>query len=307
MGSEQSLFGAALPEWGWWAITGMFVLLSILGAPVFPVFIVRQQTAAVIERLGRFKAVKLAGPRLRIPLLDRIAGRLDLRVLQLRVRVDTKTRDNVNVTVELGVQYQVDTSSRDSIAKAHYALGNPKAQIESFVTNAMRALVAGVDLDDLFTDQESLSEQVKARLAGEMAQYGFIIKAVPITEIQLPKKVAAAMDAMNAAKREVGVATQEGEAEIVRATAHGKGIAAQREAIAAGLAASIGKISGAGVSPTEASAVLGASMHYEALVAAAQGPATTIVMPADAGPNGPLLQALLVAQATNSQAQAVGE
>ena len=58
-------------------------------------FIVKQQSAAVVERFGKFTSIRHSGLQLKIPIIDRVAGRLSLRIQQLDVVVETKTKDDV--------------------------------------------------------------------------------------------------------------------------------------------------------------------------------------------------------------------
>ncbi len=98
-----------LPIWG--------VLFLILAYGIF--FIVKQQTAAVIERLGRFQSIRNSGLQLKIPIIDRVAGRLSLKIQQLDVIVETKTLDDVFVKLKVSVQYVV---IRDKVYEAFYML-----------------------------------------------------------------------------------------------------------------------------------------------------------------------------------------
>ena len=72
---------------------GLFVLFSSF-------FTVKQQTSAVIERFGKFLSVRTSGLQLKIPLIDRIAGRVNLKIQQLDVVIETKTKDNVFVKLK---------------------------------------------------------------------------------------------------------------------------------------------------------------------------------------------------------------
>ena len=70
-------------------------------------FMVKQQTAAIVERFGRFTSVRQSGLQLKIPIIDRVAGRLSLRIQQLDVVVETKTKDDVFVKIKVSVHFKV--------------------------------------------------------------------------------------------------------------------------------------------------------------------------------------------------------
>ena len=74
-------------------IVGLAVLLVAAA-----IFIVKQQTAAVIETFGRFSSIRQSGFQMKIPVVQRIAGRLSLKIQQLDVIVETKTLDDVFVS-----------------------------------------------------------------------------------------------------------------------------------------------------------------------------------------------------------------
>lgn len=101
-------------------------------------FIVKQQTAAVIERFGKFQSIRHSGLQLKIPLVDRIAGKLSLKIQQLDVIIETKTLDDVFVRLKVSVQYKV---IRDKVYDAFYKLDYPHDQITSYVFDVVRAEV----------------------------------------------------------------------------------------------------------------------------------------------------------------------
>ena len=212
-------------------------------------FTVGQQTVSVVERLGKFVRVAGAGLNLKIPFLESVTGRMSLRVLQLDVPVETKTKDNVFLKVAISVQYHVKA---DKIYDAFYKLTNPTSQITSFVFDVVRAQVPKMDLDDVFENKDVIAVAVKDELAEMMSNFGYdIIKAL-VTDIDPDIKVKAAMNEINEQQRLRVAAEQKGEAEkiliVKRAEAdaqskrlQGLGIADQRKAIIEGLKESIGE------------------------------------------------------------------
>ena len=143
------------------------------------VFIVKQQTAAIIERFGRFQSIRQSGFQLRIPVVDRIAGRLSLKIQQLDVIVETKTKDDVFVKLKVSVQYMV---IKTKVYDAFYKLDYPHDQITSYVFDVVRAEVPKMRLDDVFERKDDIAIAVKTELNDSMVNYGYdIIKTlVPI-------------------------------------------------------------------------------------------------------------------------------
>ncbi len=231
---------------------GFLVFLCIIGF-VFIVllamalFTVQQQTAALVERFGKFKKVSNAGLNVKVPFIDRIVGRVSLRVQQLDVRVETKTKDNVFVFVIVSVQYYVIPNK---VVEAFYRLQNPQAQITSFVFDTVRARVPGLLLDDLFEKKDDIAQAVKEELDSVMDDFGYAIIKALVTDIDPDANVKQSMNEINAAQRLREAAIQQAEADKIRVVKaaegeaeskalQGLGIANQRKAIIEGLQESV--------------------------------------------------------------------
>jgi regulator of protease activity HflC (stomatin/prohibitin superfamily) len=225
-----------------WVLIGVLVILILSG-----LYTVRQQTAAIIERFGRFKKVSPAGLNIKIPLIDRIAGRISLRVQQLDVRVETKTKDNVFVFVVVSVQYFV---LPNKVVDAFYRLQDPQGQITSFVFDTVRARVPSVALDDLFQVKDEIASAVKTELDQVMDDFGYGIVKALVTDIDPDAKVKQSMNEINAAQRLRVAAVEQAEADKIRVVKaaegeaeskalQGQGIANQRRAIIEGLKDSV--------------------------------------------------------------------
>lgn len=210
-------------------------------------FTVNQQTAAVVQRFGRFKQVAMPGLNFKMPLVDTIAGRMNLRVRQLDVDVETKTEDNVFVKVVVAVQYYV---LADKVYDAFYKLADPSTQITAFVFDVVRARVPQIKLDDVFERKDEIANAVKSELTQVMDDFGYGIVKALVTDIDPDRKVKEAMNEINAAQRLRVAANEKGEAERIlkvksaQAEAEskalqGKGIADQRKAIVDGLRESV--------------------------------------------------------------------
>ena len=238
-------------------------------------FIVKQQTAAVIERFGRFNSIRHSGLQLKIPLVDRIAGKLSLKIQQLDVIVETKTLDDVFVRLKVSVQYKV---IREKVYDAFYKLDYPQDQITSYVFDVVRAEVPKMKLDDVFVKKDDIAIAVKAELNDAMSDYGYDIIKTLVTDIDPDSQVKAAMNRINAAEREKIAAQYEGDAarilivEKAKAEAEskrlqGQGIADQRREIARGLEESVDVLNRVGINSQEASALIVVTQHYDTLQA----------------------------------------
>jgi regulator of protease activity HflC (stomatin/prohibitin superfamily) len=237
------------------------------------VFIVTQQTAAIVERFGRFQSIRQSGLQLRIPFVDRIAGRLSLKIQQLDVIVETKTKDDVFVKLKVSVQYMV---IKDKVYEAFYKLDYPHDQITSYVFDVVRAEVPKMRLDDVFERKDDIAIAVKSELNDAMINYGYDIIKTLVTDIDPDLQVKEAMNRINAAEREKIAAQYDGDAarilivEKAKAEAEskrlqGQGIADQRREIARGLEESVEVLNKVGINSQEASALIVVTQHYDTL------------------------------------------
>ena len=245
---------------------GLVILISSF-------FIVKQQTAAVIERFGRYQSIRHSGLQIKIPLVDRIAGKLSLKIQQLDVIVETKTLDDVFVRLKISVQYMV---IKEKVYEAFYKLDYPHEQITSYVFDVVRAEVPKMKLDDVFVRKDDIAIAVKAELNDAMVEYGYDIIKTLVTDIDPDAQVKAAMNRINAAEREKIAAQFEGDAQriliVEKAKAEaeskrlqGQGIADQRREIARGLEESVEVLNGVGINSQEASALIVVTQHYDTL------------------------------------------
>lgn len=241
----------------------IFVLFLLLVAGfivISSLYVVKQQSVAIIERFGRYQKISDSGIHMRAPFgIDKIAARVQLRVLQSEIVVETKTQDNVFVTMNVATQYRVNESN---VKDAYYKLMRPESQIKSYIEDALRSSVPKLTLDELFEKKDEIALEVQKQVAEEMSTYGYIIVKTLITKVEPDAEVKQSMNEINAAQRK-RVAAQElaeadkikivtaAEAEAEKDRLHGVGIAEQRKAIVDGLADSIKELKGADVDLTE--------------------------------------------------------
>ena len=255
-------------------------------------YMVKQQTAVVIERLGKFHKVSGAGLQFKIPLIDSIAGDINLRVRELPVEVETKTKDDVFVKIIVSVQFFV-VDSIDGIENSFYKLNNPERQIQSYVFDSIRSEVPKMELDAVFAEKDKIAIAVKNELSETMQQFGFdFIKAL-VTDIDPDAKVKHAMNEINAAKRMKEAAKEEAAAAKIRVIAAaeadaeskrlaGEGIALQRIAIANGLKESVAEVKLAmedHVTSQDVMNMLFMTQHYETVAKLSENNTSTIFMP----------------------------
>ena len=240
----------------------LFLLISfliILGILISMLYVVRQQSVAIVERFGRYQKIATSGIHMRLPFgIDKIAARIQLRLLQSEIVVETKTKDNVFVMMNVATQYRVN---EQNVTDAYYKLMRPEAQIKSYI-DALRSSVPKLTLDELFEKKDEIALEVQHQVAEEMTAYGYIIVKTLITKVEPDAEVKQSMNEINAAQRK-RVAAQElaeadkikivtaAEAEAEKDRLHGVGIVQQRKAIVDGLAESIAELKEANVGMSE--------------------------------------------------------
>lgn len=241
----------------------LFLLISfliILGILISMLYVVSQQSVAIVERFGRYQKIATSGIHMRLPFgIDKIAARIQLRLLQSEIVVETKTKDNVFVMMNVATQYRVN---EQNVTDAYYKLMRPEAQIKSYIEDALRSSVPKLTLDELFEKKDEIALEVQHQVAEEMTTYGYIIVKTLITKVEPDAEVKQSMNEINAAQRK-RVAAQElaeadkikivtaAEAEAEKDRLHGVGIAQQRKAIVDGLAESIAELKEANVGMSE--------------------------------------------------------
>lgn len=247
-----------------------FLALMILFSGIFTV---KQQTAVIVERLGKFHSIKAPGLQFKIPFLDRISGRVSLKIQQLDVIVETKTKDNVFLKLKVSVQFRV---LPDAVFDAFYKLENPHEQITAYVFDTVRAEVPKMKLDEVFERKDDIAVAIRRELEEAMNEYGFGIVKALVTDIDPDVAVKNAMNRINAAERQKIAAEYEGESERIRIVAkakaeaeskrlQGQGIADQRREIARGLEESVDILNSVGINSQEASALIVVTQHYDTL------------------------------------------
>jgi regulator of protease activity HflC (stomatin/prohibitin superfamily) len=253
-------------------------------------FTVEQQERAIVERFGKF--VRVAGPGLqsKSPFVERVAGRMSLQVEQLNADIETKTKDNVFVHVNLAVQYKVGAEAQQ-VQDAFYKLEDPEVQMKSYAFDVVRSHIPSMNLDEAYADADTIAMHIQDTLHRQMAEYGYEIVKALVTNIEPDQRVKDAMNNINAAQRNqvaagaqgdaqktLAVKKAEGEKETMRL--QGEGVAAERQAIAEGLRESLEIIAKQGLDPREAMALVALTQYTDMIRALGEGSNTnTILLP----------------------------
>jgi regulator of protease activity HflC (stomatin/prohibitin superfamily) len=232
---------------GWASLTMIAVGFLLVLTALSGFFTVETAQAAVVQRFGRYARVATAGLNFKTPWIDRVAGRLSLRVEQLDLNMETKTKDNVFVTIPISVQYQIVA---EKVYEAFYRLTDPRNQIKAYVEQVILGYVPKHDLDAVYESQNEIASAVQQELEKDMETFGYRIVKALVTDVSPDANVRAAMNNINAQRRNQEAANAQGEAErilvVKKAQAEaeskrlqGEGIANQRKAIIAGLQESV--------------------------------------------------------------------
>ena len=255
-------------------------------------FVVRQQTDAVVERLGKYHRIVGPGFHIKVPIIDRLAARVSLQVQQIDLQLESKTLDNVFVTIVVAVQYRV---MNDRVREAFYTLEEPERQIKGYVFDAIRSSVPSLKLDDLFSRKDDIAQNVSDSISSEMGGYGYDIIKTLIIDIAPDSQVKAAMNRINAAQRERVAAQDLAEADRIRVVTEaradaeskqlqGQGIANQRLEIVNGLTTSFDELRKTGIDENEVTQLLLLTQYFDTLaILASSGNLNTVLLPGSPG------------------------
>ncbi len=271
----------------------LFIILAIFALTLWisAFYIVQQQTIAIIERFGKFHRIAKAGLHSRSPFgVDRIVQRVPLRIQQNNIEIETKTKDNVFVHLNLAVQYKVDQAK---VTDAYYKLSAPVAQIKSYVEDAIRSSLPKYTLDESYEKKDDIAHDVFDTVSSEMSEYGYIIIKTLITSIDPALEVKESMNAINAAQRHRYAAQELAHADKIKVVTaaeadsekdrlHGEGIANQRKAIVDGLSESFNELKSSGLSEKDIMSILLTEQYLDALHTFAKHGNQVIFLPAGA-------------------------
>ena len=270
-------------------IVGLFVLITVIKT----MYTVRTYTAGIVERFGKYNRIARPGLQFLLPWCETVRF-IDLQVRQAAVNVETKSKDNVFVTIPVSVQYQV---VEEKVFDAYYKLSDPQRQIESYVFNSILGHVPTLTLDEAFEQMQQISIAVKKDLDVVMDTFGYNILRALVTDIVPDAKVKAAMNDINAAQREQIAAQARGEADkilkVKQAEAEaeskalqGDGVARQRQAIIKGLQSSVEQFKSAveGSTARDVMAMVLLTQYFDTMrEVGVMGKSATIFLPSSPG------------------------
>ncbi len=299
----------------------VIVLLIVAILVTGSIFVVQQQQEYIIERFGRFNRTVIPGLHFKIPLMERIASKVDLRTRQTTMQIDGKTKDNVTITMSVAAQYHVSYDrnadmTQSGVFRSYYMLANPEDQMRAYITDALRSAIPNYSLDEVFDNKDSIAADVNSTVAARMVGYGYDLVSTLITSIGLPPDVEASMNKINSAQREKEAAQALADADrikvVVEAQAQaqameesGRGIAAQRTAIAQGIASSLDVIKESGVSTQEANQLFLFTQWTDMMsLFARNGKSSTVVLPSDFEQTSSMFDQLLVAKKIKDEEEA---
>lgn len=276
----------------------LLVILVILAAALSAFFVVQQQHSVIIERFGKFNRIVNAGFHVKIPIIETKASTVPLRTMKNGFAIDVKTQDNVTIGLEVSAQYHVSyelgaSPQESGIYKSYYMLQAPVEQMKDFITDALRSAIPAYTLDEVFAKKDDIAQDVNATVSEQMSDYGFSLVSTLITRIALPAEVEDSMNQINAAQRTKAAAQDLAEADRIRRVTEaraeaeameqsGRGIAAQRQAIAEGIKGSLDTIKETGVSADEANLLFMFTQWTDMMGEFAQdGKSATVVLPSD--------------------------
>ena len=297
----------------------VFLVAGLVTGNLF--YVVKQQHAVIIERLGKFNKIVGAGFHVKIPFVDRKAATVSLRTMKNGFNIDVKTQDNVTIGLEVSAQYHVsyergERPQDSGVYKSYYMLQQPVAQMRDFITDALRSSIPVYTLDEVFAKKDDIAKDVNATVSEQMAAYGFTLVSTLITKIALPAEVEDSMNQINAAQRTKAAAQDLAEADRIRRVTEavaeaeamekaGEGIANQRKAIAAGIKESLETIQETGVGNTEANQLFMFTQWTEMMSEFAKaGKASTVVLPSDFTQTSSMFEQMLAAGSAGRDAGA---
>ena len=284
----------------------LFLAFVILASGIFTV---KQQSAVVVERFGKFQSIRYPGLNFKFPIVDKKSRPISLKINQLDVNVETKTSDDVFVALKVSVQFII---IKEKVFDAYYRLENPREQINAYVFDVVRAEVPKMKLDDVFIKKDDIAIAIKSEIEEAMSNYGYgIIKAL-VTDIDPDAEVKRSMNHINAAERQKLATEYEAEAERIRIVARakaeaeskrlqGQGIADQRREIARGLEESVEVLNKVGINSQEASALIVVTQHYDTLQSMGENSNSNLVLLPNSPASGSNMLSEMVTSFTASQ------
>lgn len=274
-------------------ITAILVFAAIC-AVLSTGYVVRQRHVAIVERLGRFSSITGPGFHVKVPFCDRTHD-ISPMTEDEHLKLNAKTSDNVTITLEVSVQYHVDPTGEgegSGVYRSFYTLTDPVGQMRDYLADALRSQVPNLTLDAVFSEKDTIAQDIDQTLGARMREYGYAVETVLITDIKLPQDVQESMNRIVASKNDLESATNDANAERAKTViaaeakaeamkAEGQGIADQRVAIARGIRDSLDTIRGSELTSAEANRLFEYTQWVDMMERFADKGASTMVLPSD--------------------------
>lgn len=186
-----------------WAVSGtlIFALVLVAVALLFAVQgikVVPQQTAWVVERLGKFHAVLNPGLNIIIPFIDRVAYRHSLKEIPLDTPSQVCiTRDNTQLTVDGVLYFQVTDPKRASYGTSNYVIA-----ITQLAQTTLRSVIGRMELDKTFEERDAINNNVVAAIDEAAMNWGVKVLRYEIKDLTPPAVILQAMQQQITAERE---------------------------------------------------------------------------------------------------------
>lgn len=283
----------ARPDWMPSWFTGAHVavgvaFLFIIGMLSSCSFVIHTKQAGVVERMGKFNRIAEAGLNFKLPFLESLVYTEDLNMQLMDVPVASKTKDDATVTIPVRVQYYV---LAEKVKEAYYELDDPTLQIKAHVENVILSFIPGMTLDETYSQETQIAVKIREVLTQVMSKFGYAIENALVTKIVPADKVVAAMNDINAARRELEATRAKAEANKISVIAEaeaekqaqilaGEGVAGEQKAIVDGLRDSLKDFEeGAkGVTASEAMTLIMMARYFDTIKEIGQG-SNTILIP----------------------------
>ncbi|GAA4537867.1 SPFH domain-containing protein [Pseudonocardia xishanensis] len=196
----------------------LIVLFAIITV-VKSVQIVPQATAAVIERLGKYKTTQDPGLAFLVPFVDRIRERIDLREQVVSFPPQPViTQDNLTVNIDTVVYFRVNDPK-----SAVYEISNYITGVEQITTTTLRNVVGGMTLEETLTSRDQINSVLRGELDDATGRWGIRVERVEIKAIDPPPSIQESMERQMKADREkrATILTAEGQRESAIRSAEG--------------------------------------------------------------------------------------
>jgi len=260
-----------------------------MSAQCFCIVCVDSADRGVLQNCGKFASIAQPGCAF-VSWPFTTMSSVTMKTRQENVVTNTKTKDNVTVQVTTAIMYKVGADDED-IESYYFKLSEPKRQIEAYVDDCIRSQLPSMTLDEAFEAKEAMAERVKTQVASSMKQFGIVVVQALMTDMQPDATVMAAMNRIQAERRNREAAMEKAEAEKIIAVKNaeaeaeakhlsGMGTAKMRQAITDGFKGSIESMkSTCGMNPQEVVHMMLVTQYLDVLKNFAESGKATMVVP----------------------------